>query len=482
MPPTSKNKTNLKTVKPVAIKQEEQTGRQSPETSATAQSIFEQSIVMPGTFKTYRAMRENPTIALARAIANGPIQTANISVVSDEDVPENVIKFIRNQVDSLWPSYSKDVLYARDYGFQAFEKVWAAKPYEGTTRWIISKLKALTPDITSPVINKETGAFEGLRQKAVQLDIPYALWITHDAEPGQWYGRSQHENIRKQAYSHWVNTAAKQGQCAGKIAGVLPIVYYPVGKGRDATGSEKSTFDIATTILKTLGTGHGVTIPQELATWAQDMAMAGVDVEKLLSWRISFLEPKGQHARGFIDTLRHYESLMMRGWLVPERAAIEGQYGTKAEASTHASIALVIAGLVLTEFIRHFNWYIVNPLLVYNFGDEFENKVRVEREGLDPSQELFWRTIIEKVLTSPTNIDLFMTWLDIEAMLDIVGLPIRQGSMTRTAEVQEEKKTDEEGRQKTETSFSPDRQGAVAAALSRLTYSLKNNGHNKRDS
>ncbi len=469
MPPASKNKTNLGTETPVPIQQGEKTGKQSPQAGMTLGSVFDSLLIRPGTFKTYREMRENPTIALARAVANAPIQTASISTTADDDVPDNVKTFADAQVDILWPGYSQDVLYARDYGFQAWEKVWGVDTVDGAMRWVIRKLKALTPDITRPVVNMDTGIFEGIRQKAIVLEVPYSLWVTYDAEPGQWFGRSQHENIRKHAWMPWLNTAAKQRKYMGKVAGVIPTVHYPVGEGRDATGKTVSNFDIAQTVLASLGNGHGVAIPSELASWAQDLAQAGVDVEKMISWRISFLETKGQHGKEFIETLRHYESLMMRGWLVPERAATEGQYGTKAEATTHASIALVIAGLILNDFIRCFNWYVLNPLLVYNFGQQAENTVRVQREGLDPAQELFWRETIKAVLTNPNNTDLFQTWLDVEAMLDLTGLPVNPDGV---AKVEPDERSpippDVAGGQPVDST------AGIAAALSRLQYRVDN--------
>ncbi len=173
--PSSSNKGNLRTEKPVPIVPGEKTGKQSPQLGMTLGSVFSSLLIRPGTFKTYREMRENPTIALARAVANAPIQTATISTTADDGVPENVEEFIKAQVDTLWPSYSQDVLYARDYGFQAFEKVWAVEAVDGAARWIIRKLKALTPDITMPVINKDTGVFEIFM---TSQDCSYTPWFS----------------------------------------------------------------------------------------------------------------------------------------------------------------------------------------------------------------------------------------------------------------------------------------------------------------
>ena len=401
-----------------------QAGEKTKRQTSTVYGVIGNLPTQPGNFKVYRAMRANPTIALARAIANAPIRTSRVSVTAASDtVQPATLAFMQKAADDLWPGYLQDALYARDYGFQAFEKVWEPTMFEGKTYWHISKLKPLSPDRTKPLLDSEHGTFMGLQQDAIKLEAPYCLWYKYDAEPGNWYGRSQHENIRENAWTHWINTARKHGLYAGKVAGVVPMVHYPMGSGKDATGATKDNFDIADAIVKALGNGQGVTIPQEVASWAQDLMRAGVDIEKLLAWRISFLETKGNHGPQFIAALKHYEALMLRGWFVPERAAAEGQYGTRAEATSHASTAMVIAGLVLSDLIETFNWYVLNPLLVYNYGPELENQVQVERVGLDPAQEEFYRELMKAVLGAPANVDLFMTWLDVAAMLDMLGLP-----------------------------------------------------------
>jgi len=379
--------------------------------------------VSSGTFDTYRKMRTNPTVALARVVATAPIKTSNYSIKSEDDVSEDMIGFIQKQIDELWPLLIENILYSLDYGFQSFEKVWDVRMVDGSPRYVLRKLKPLVPDQIKVVLDKKYGNFAGLRQNEIHLLPNKCFHYIYDGEAGNYYGRSRHENIREHAWMPWVDIAKKQKQYAGKIAGVIPLIKYPIGKSMDATGTETSNYEIAKAILSSLGTGKGVAMPQEIVAWARDLARQGVDPEAFAAWHISFLETKGQHATGFVNTLRHYESLILRGWIVPERAAIEGQFGTKAEAGEHGDLTLTMADLVFQDIIRCVNWYIVNPLLVYNFGPDSENKVWLERAGLDPALAAFFRSIVEKVLAAPSNVDLFQTWLDVDAMLDQVGLP-----------------------------------------------------------
>jgi hypothetical protein len=54
---------------------------------------------------------------------------------------------------------------------------------------------------------------------------------------------------------------------------------------------------------------------------------------------------------------------MLRGWLVPVRAVAEGHFGTKAEAESHADMAVAIAQHDMFDLLRAFNENVVDPLL-----------------------------------------------------------------------------------------------------------------------
>jgi len=374
-----------------------------------------------GDITTYRRMRNNPTIALAREIANAPIKTAAWSLENKEGVPEEAIEFVQNTIEHVWPLLIVDMLRARDYGYQGFEKVWELK--EG--KWVYKKLKGLLPEITQVAIGKDKNwNFDGIIQRDVHLPIEKSLWYSYDADIGNWYGRSWFENIREHAWTHWNDTSTKfLKQYIKKVAGTIPIVHYPIGESENVQGETKSNYELAISILSKLGSGAGVAIPQELIGFAEEFIRSGANIKDLLAWQISFLETRSTHGQDFLGILKYYDSLLMRGLLVPERVGTEGQHGTKAEAGEHADIALTISDIVFQDIVRVINWYVVNPLLVYNYGVEAENSIWIKREGLDPDMKIFFRTIMEKILTSPTNMDLVQAWMDVNSMFDALGIP-----------------------------------------------------------
>ena len=376
-----------------------------------------------GTYAIYRKMRGHPTVALARMAATAPVRTANLSYESDEGTPDERVDFIRGQIDQLWPMLAKEMLYALDYGFSSFEKVFESTTIDGQQRWVYRKLKSLRPEKTKILVDRDTGAFAGLKQGRIELGPEKAFLFTYDGEAGNPYGRSRHENIRETAWHPWMQTLTKLGQYTTKVSGVIPMIEYPEGESRDSTGAVKSNFELAQAVLAGLGTGKGVAMPNILAKHADDLARAGIDVSQLKAWHIDFLETKGQHGEGLTGMLEYYDKLMLRGWLVPERAATEGTHGTKAEAGEHRQLSLVAVDLLLDDMLRHVNWYLIDPLLSYNFGPEAVGTVRAATSGLTEAERGLYRRIIEKVLTNPTTMDVLLAFVDLEALLDQTGIP-----------------------------------------------------------
>ena len=109
-------------------------------------SIWDAVDVPRGRFNTYRRMRANPTVALARTVATAPVKMAAYSVEKDDETSEEIQIFIKNQIDRLWPQLIEDLMWSLDYGFQSFEKVWEVKPVDSVLRLVLGRLKALALD------------------------------------------------------------------------------------------------------------------------------------------------------------------------------------------------------------------------------------------------------------------------------------------------------------------------------------------------
>lgn len=377
----------------------------------------------PGTYLTYRQMRGNPTIAIARAAATAPIRAAEISV-EGPDATDEQVEFIESVIMPLWPRFVRDAMFALDYGWQPFERVYGSE--DGYI--VLKKLKPLAVDLSIVRVDEATGAFAGVDNGNAKLDASKAFAWTYDQEYDGYYGRSRHENIRDVWWA-WIELLRKEGQYVSKIAGVLPVITYPDGVGRDKNGRQVSNEDLATQVLSNLGRGSGVAMPNRLAEWAGDLMRGGVDVTQLAAWQIKFLESQGQHGSDMVGQMQHKEALMLRGWLVPERSVIEGRFGTKAEASEHTAMSVSIAQHDLFDLLRCVNEYIVDPLLALNFGPQARGTVSVTASPLIDDKALLARRVVEAVLTNPANLDMIATVVDLDTMIEQQGIPTTDVSL-----------------------------------------------------
>ena len=375
-----------------------------------------------GTYANYRLMRSNPTVAIGRVAATAPIRTADYSFGVRDGTPEERVAFVRENVDRVWPRFVRDAMPALDYGWAPFENIW---DYRGG-RLHLRRLKPLLVDITRPLIDRTTGDFMGLKNRGEELAPNKSFVFSYDGESGNIFGRSRHENIRKE-WSAWDKTLEKLGAYTGKVSGVVPIVEYPIGQSKDKEGKAQSNFDLASAVLQELGRGKGVAMPNVFAIHAKELIRSGVNLAQLKAWHISFLQTKGDHSKGMIEALRHFEKLMLRGWLVPERSVTEGQYGTKAEAGAHADIGLVMADLVFFDLVQQFNEDVLDLLLVVNYGEEARGSVWLKPSGLSPGLRAFFRSLLTEVLSEAANVDLLLRLVDLDSMIELVGLPKMEG-------------------------------------------------------
>lgn len=377
------------------------------------------SAAPPGTIETYRLMRSNPTVAIGRMAGQSPVKAANWSVESKDDAPAGAVELVQDVILPMRAILLNEALRARDYGFQPLEVVWD----NVAGQLIPRKFKPLLPELTHPVVDRGTGVYMGLKQGRVELRPQNTVWFTYDMEAGNLFGRSIFENIRESAWWPWMELLRREGQFTSKVAGATVAIGYVPGTGQDENGNDVDNFKLAQNAGAAFGRGDYVLYPKTLVPWAEDLLNRGVDPDKLMAWSIDYMEPSSGHGEAFVSQMRHKESLILRGLLVPERMVTEGQYGTKAEAEAHADIALDYAEEQHAEIVRAINWYVVDRVLRYNYGSEAVGKVYITPEPILGERRKLVRQILTQVLTQPANVDLLLAVTDLDAMLDQAGLP-----------------------------------------------------------
>lgn len=411
---------------PPEIKTDTQTKTQANVgSSGLASLIGSDAVILPapsGKFSTYRRMMTDPTVALARLVANVSVLTADWSVQSDSETPDEVSAFASKQTKLLWPRFVVDALFSQDFGFAAFEKVYELQA-DGLYR--IRRLKYLMPERTSILID-DHGEFVGLKNGQTQLDDFYSFVVTYDKEGDNLYGRSRHENIRRSAWWPYEQARERLEKYLIKTSGIIPIVEYPQGEALDDGGAAVSNFDMAKTLVQNLGIGNGVVMENTLAKYAMDFARSGVNPSSLRAWNIKFLESTGNHGEDFLGSLRYYDSLKFRGWLVPERVALEGQNGTKAESESQAIVSEVVSTLFVELLFDLFNRDVLQPVIELNFGASNREAVRVEPEQLTAEKRAALGAFALSIVTNASQFGLSVVqaYLDVPQLFGVAGMPL----------------------------------------------------------
>jgi hypothetical protein len=370
------------------------------------------------TYQTYRDMRKDPTIALARWLVVAPVLAAPWSVEAKEDAPDGAQDFINDQVVPYRAHILRTSFYANiDYGWQGYEKVFEVLS-DGMIG--ISKLKPLLQDITDILIDEKTGAYAGLAQDVydVKLRTQESLLISLDVEGTDWYGQPLMENVRS-AQDDWQSVTDAANRYDKKVAGSTWVVHYPIGVSK-VNGVSTNNYDVAVTILGKLESSGAIAIPRRVEGFVDSLNKDSPD-----AWKIELVGDGSPKQYSFTNRLGYLDSLKVRGLGLPERAVLEGQFGTKAEAEAHADFAITNMELRHQQAVQHVNWHLVDQLLRINYGSDAEGTVYIEPAPITDNALMYLREIYAKILESPDWFLNELDTIDVEALKDRVGIPIK---------------------------------------------------------
>ena len=351
--------------------------------------------------------------------------------VARPGTPARWVDLAREVIGPLRSTLMRDGLRALDFGFYAGEIVWQ----ETGGQWIIDRVKPLMPDITT-ILTDAGGNFAGFENRSGDAD-PVRLHVadgkaflwSYDAEAGNLYGRSRHENVRERAWGPALQVSDRLAQYLKKIAGLVIQLHYPEGTSRDQAGAERSNDYLAQQILEAVSAGRSVRLPNLFASVAAD----GGDPRALESaallagksqWVLSAFEVAGDHTRGLLAALDYFDKLMFRGWLRPERVGLEAQHGTKADAMVHTDTGELDSAMIDADFADAVTQGLVNPLLVANFGLQARNAVRISPNPLvDITAERNLR-VVQAILGNSNTAGTVVSRIDLNALLTDLQLPL----------------------------------------------------------
>ena len=380
------------------------------------------------TYEEYRTLRKDPTISLCRAVIVGPILSSNWTVQAEEGVDEEIVKFIKGQMLKRRFRLMESALYGCiDFGWQGFEKIFEAGEYNvgdekkpKMEKLIgLRKIKPLLQDMTSIMVYLYNGDFAGFRQGVTFVESPAkAMLVNYRVEGTMWHGCPLLEDA-KASVEKW--ETCDEGACRydKKIAGSHFVVHYPLGSSR-LNGVDTDNGVIARGIIRALEASGSISVPSTLLNFIEGMESAG---EPNLAWKVEFLETRAARQSNFVDRLRYLDSCKARAMHVPERAIMEGQFGTKAEAEGHQDTLTVLLENMDYHITDLINRQCVDQLIELNYGKDFIGRVWLESPPISDDKIQYVRNVLDATLANPSGFMELYPHLDTEAMLDQCEVP-----------------------------------------------------------
>lgn len=362
-----------------------------------------------GWYKKVRTMRRDPTINLIRLLVQAPVLASTWSYEETEDAPEGAADFIKSNMNELkFELLRTSLMGCLDFGWQGYEKVLRLGK-DGNA--YIHKLKPLLQDITEIRIDEDNGSYDGLKQGIIVLETPDTLAVAFDVEGTDWYGYPTMK-IVETAYDWWNDANESATRHDTKVAGSHWVVHYPIG---ESTFNDEvvSNADIAKNILNTLEASGRIMVPQVFQEF--------IDGQPMDAWKIELIEASSSAT--FTERLKYLDALKVRAFGFPERAILEGQFGTKAEAGEHGDFAITNLELRHITLVNFYNKYCVNHLLRVNWGEDYEDTVKITPSPLQDDEKEYLKQLYQTMLTNPEGFLQEIDAIDMDALRDRLGIP-----------------------------------------------------------
>lgn len=374
-----------------------------------------------------RKIRRDPTIKMMRDIILAPVVHTEWTIIANEKAPSDAKEFVESvfmplRLHFLQTSFSGCI----DFGWTPYEKVLQEK----NGQIVYAKFKQLLQDYTYILIYLDTGDFGGfvnypieygVSLREVILDAQESMNINFEYEGTNWYGESIFQAV-KEPYDDWIDANNSAKRYNTKVAGAHWVVHFPVGK-TSFNGVITDNQAIALSVITTLESNGAVCIPDDVLEFMDD-----VDSKTRGKWEVKLLSDSSNAQITFSDRQKYIDTLKVRAFGIPERAVLEGQFGTKAEAEVHSSIGLSTIDTKHRIVVDQLNKQAVNQLLFLNYGEEAVDTVKIHVAPLVDSRFSVVKEVYRMILQSPNTIDDEVIQLDTKALRDELSLPSRKES------------------------------------------------------
>lgn len=393
------------------------------------------------TYETFDEMDHDNTIFLVKNIVTAPVRRNTWNWQKKKGTNQKWLDFCKETLDPLRMAAVRDGLRALSFESSFFELI--AGRVEGKTTVVRMKQLADYPQTTiwaddgGNILGLENkGAnHDGIEGKKVKLKNRDCFIYRNEPTVRRPYGQSRNENVIKD-WARSEHIGENLAQYLGKVAGIVIQCHYPDGTGLDANGAPRPNFWLAEDLLREVGAGRSVAIPNKFASFLggdENGMITPAILEKALAsagksdWVLSAFDPGGtDFTKGFLDALAYYDKRIFRGWGRGERSGLEataGGMGT-SDAGTHTDTGMLDSELIDQDFAAAFSKGVIDKVLMENWGPQAAGQVWVEPAPLVDTTVDVAQKLLNVAMGSPVLAEVVGSMLDWDKIAEDASVPL----------------------------------------------------------
>lgn len=392
-----------------------------------------------------RRLRVDPTIAMARSILAFPTLGRTFSFVgNDTSTGRKAQEILEKVLKPHLSAYLEETVFACiDYGWAACEVQPYKKKIEGVYHF---GYQVLRHEDTFVVVNRKNGRISGaLHYPGVNLESvvdsdfdPVSVRFDRfclansQTEYANPYGRAVLKNTVK-PNERYETADEGSNRYLQKSAGQHWLITFPTGQTEVPGEGLVDNSIIARRIMSSMRSSSHTALPLGSESISQLLGNTGATrSDQMKLWNIELIA-NDVRFDPFLENKRFYDSQKMRALLLAERIATEGQFGTKAEASEHADISLVVIQGFGQGILNSVNKRegIIRTILKFHGIEWYPGLVELQGSPLADDVKQFMRELIRTVVNGEVD---FATGLDFEELARVTNVPVQADRLAKVYE------------------------------------------------
>lgn len=392
-------------------------------------------------------MAKYPTIAFAKSIINKPWLAGNeeieISPFAPDGMKDRLEKWkeeAERYVDPIWQMTKEGAGECVSLGNFLWEIIYERQ--DGLTV-PVDAVSHLMVNVNVRLFWDKFRRFSGFRVNGEERDARYAFLAVNEPHKDRVFGYSRSQNCID-AWWRALQSNLNADKTERKGSGIQFSVGLPMGASFvDKDGKPVVGDDVAKTFMQSGATGNCFSYP--LYLFSQESIEQKPELAEISPVKIERYDwgDIGPVLMAHLARLTRTDVDIIRGYLRPEREAMEGQNGTKAEAGTHGAIGTTDSELVHAMILRQFSKQVLDRYCVTNYPGYEPGMLYYKPTPLSDPQQEFLQQLEQALATDKATGPELVKHFNLRGLAERTEVPILSEDDVAKNEVIAQQKADE---------------------------------------